>query len=74
MACRLNSDICPGYIPERKSEDISDLQNPFITRQINKKKCEKCKMFKSKSKKTKDELYIVCCFLLFVLIAKFFFK
>jgi hypothetical protein len=74
MACTLNTNICPGYIPERRSEDISDLPNPFITKQFMKKNCEKCKMYKLNSRKTKDEIYIVCCFLLFVLIAKFFYK
>lgn len=58
-----------GYIPLRKSEDIPDLKNPFIT--IGKKQqCSKCsKKFRNIQNK-KDELFIILLFILFLLLAK----
>lgn len=66
--CKLD---CQGYIPQRRSDDFSDLQNPFIT--SGKKNCESKKhtsIFKNKIMKKKDELFIILCFILFLLIAK----
>ena len=59
---------CNGYVPLRKSEDIPDLPNPFVTGR--KQKCRKCtKKFKNVQKK-KDELFIILLFILFLLLAK----
>lgn len=73
MDCTLN---CPGYIPSRRSEDISDLPNPFVTNNKDSKSC--CKKTKENVYKLKkidrtDDIYFVLCFLLLILffISKF---
>ena len=67
--CKLD---CQGYVPQRRSEDFSDLQNPFITSGKKKScKCDKKKsVFKNKISRKKDELFVILCFILFLLIAK----
>jgi hypothetical protein len=63
---------CKGYVPHRRTEDFSDLPNPFITSGNNQKFTSKKNgpIFKNKTYKKKDELFIILCFILFLLIAK----
>lgn len=65
---------CKGYIPERRVDDFDDLNNPFIPQKEC--KCNKSTTSKSIFKKIqpkKDDIYIVLCFLLFLLCFKFFY-
>jgi hypothetical protein len=75
MECSLNKTDCPPYIPKRDYEDIEDLPNPFITsHQTEKQNREIIYKIPKCNKKSKDELFFVLCFLVFVLIAKLFYK
>ena len=60
-----------GYIPLRKSEDIPDLINPFITSEIEKQYNNKCSKKYKNIQKKKDELFIILLFILFLLLTKF---
>ena len=66
MDCQLN---CEKYIPNRLSENIPDLQNPFITHYKNpQRKLNTTKVYKVYKKK--DDTMIILCFILFLLFAK----
>ena len=76
-SCQLVCDQ-PPYIPSRKTEDIQDLPNPFTTAKLAQNKCNyipqyKEGIFKLEKISRKDDIFIILCFILFLLFAKLFY-